>query len=196
MGIHFACHVCSKKLNIKQELAGRRGICPACSAKFRIPLHDAEKSTPVDSPAEPRARRPSNGHAPTDPSVREDVVAAAQTHGGGQMIDLIDDDPTSTWYVRPPGGGQYGPATAGSDTSFVSGNRASAREVEEFGFADSAHAAETTVTSAADRATGFAGRAEAGSDRRTRSDRRTLTIVALTGVAICLVFALAFILSR
>ncbi len=48
MGIRFACHVCDKQLNIKQELAGRRGVCPACSSRFRIPLEDAERSTPID----------------------------------------------------------------------------------------------------------------------------------------------------
>ncbi len=48
MGIRFACHECGKRLNIKSELAGRRGVCPACSAKMRIPLSDAETSTPVE----------------------------------------------------------------------------------------------------------------------------------------------------
>ena len=28
MGIRFACHVCGKHLNIKRDLAGRRGVCP------------------------------------------------------------------------------------------------------------------------------------------------------------------------
>ena len=49
MGIRFACHECGKRLNIKNEFAGRRGVCPACSAKMRIPLSDAETSTPSKS---------------------------------------------------------------------------------------------------------------------------------------------------
>ena len=49
MGIRFACHVCQKQLNIKRDLAGRRGICPHCQSRFRIPLEDAEQSTPVDA---------------------------------------------------------------------------------------------------------------------------------------------------
>ncbi|HBV61746.1 MAG TPA: hypothetical protein DEF45_01870, partial [Rhodopirellula sp.] len=48
MGVRFACHVCQKQLNIKRDLAGRRGVCPHCQSRFRIPLEDAEQSTPVD----------------------------------------------------------------------------------------------------------------------------------------------------
>ena len=37
MGIRFACHACGKRLNIKSELAGRRGVCPACSQTISHP---------------------------------------------------------------------------------------------------------------------------------------------------------------
>lgn len=49
MGIRFACHQCQKPLNIKRELAGKRGVCPACGTRFRIPLDDAAQSIPVIS---------------------------------------------------------------------------------------------------------------------------------------------------
>ena len=63
MGIRFACHVCAKQLNIKEELAGKRGICPACSSKFRIPKQDAERSLPIEDPpgrVEPSSDEPSS----------------------------------------------------------------------------------------------------------------------------------------
>ncbi len=36
MGIRFACPN-GHKLNVKEHLAGKRGICPSCGAKFLIP---------------------------------------------------------------------------------------------------------------------------------------------------------------
>ena len=90
MGIRFACHACGKRLNIKTELAGRRGVCPACSAKMRIPLSDAETSSPVEELLPfPQAGPP----------------ATAET-----SAPLSEHEPEATWYVRPPSGGQYGPA--------------------------------------------------------------------------------------
>ena len=38
MGIRFQCENCQHKLNIKAHLAGKRGICPHCDARIRIPL--------------------------------------------------------------------------------------------------------------------------------------------------------------
>ncbi len=263
MGIRFACHVCSKRLNIKQELAGRRGICPACSAKFRIPLHDAEKSIPIDSP------RPINGQAEAGQSMAGGNQAGGHQAGGHQAgghqagghqaggnqadghqsvaqasqpqadIDLIDDDSTSTWYVRPPSGGQYGPATgeilrqwinegrvaatsllwregwpqwreakealpqlagrlpdSGSEPTLAA-TRVSSREADEFGFGATLNSeAAESVVSSLDTAYQPNGRADVGSDRRVRSDYRTMTITILTVLAVGLVFALAFVLSR
>jgi hypothetical protein len=113
MGVRFACHVCAKQLNIKQELAGRRGICPECGTKFRIPAHDAEKSLPVDeksgsgimsmnrlSGSETRSTSDS-GKGKNGANVVENVP----------RVGVLADSEISTWYVRPPSGGQYGPAT-------------------------------------------------------------------------------------
>ena len=49
MGIRFACHVCGKQLNIKRDLAGKRGVCPKCQSRFRIPLENTVQSTPVEA---------------------------------------------------------------------------------------------------------------------------------------------------
>ncbi len=119
MGIRFACHVCEKRLNIKRELAGRRGICPVCTARIRIPLADAEKSTPVEqkklvasgvdtTPGDVAINRhlpATRGRTSTaDPSAIGDQRQ-------GDSIDSLTEDTLASWYVRPPSGGQYGPAT-------------------------------------------------------------------------------------
>lgn len=38
MGIKFICDSCTKKLNVKSFLAGKRGVCPHCGCSVNIPL--------------------------------------------------------------------------------------------------------------------------------------------------------------
>lgn len=38
MGIRFLCTACGKKINVKDFLAGKRGLCPRCGAGVDIPL--------------------------------------------------------------------------------------------------------------------------------------------------------------
>ncbi|MFK8113103.1 MAG: GYF domain-containing protein [Rubripirellula sp.] len=136
MGIRFACHACDKRLNIKQDLAGRRGICPACAARFRIPLSDAEHSTPVDLPvatttapvgqvvspvqqieaSKPVVSDPQPSAVPS-PQVATDSEPAAEPENvpkqeSASSVNVLEVDPQATWYVRPPSGGQYGPASS------------------------------------------------------------------------------------
>lgn len=37
MGIRFKCHLCESPLHVKSDLASKRGVCPKCHGKFRIP---------------------------------------------------------------------------------------------------------------------------------------------------------------
>lgn len=53
MGVRFGCHACGRRLNIKSELAGRRGKCPSCGVRFRIPLDDTEFSIPLEDKPQP-----------------------------------------------------------------------------------------------------------------------------------------------
>ena len=127
MGIRFSCHGCGKPLNIKSELAGRRGVCPECHIRFRIPVTDTEFSSPVESrPSDTSAVRESRGEAVIaagsesavasvagvgtavvdEPPARPVAPATTQS-----LIDALASDNEATWYVRPPSGGQYGPAT-------------------------------------------------------------------------------------
>lgn len=152
MGIRFACHVCEKQLNIKQDLAGRRGICPACSSRFRIPFQDAEKSLPIEKTvadsqnvamsaanslesagaqvrthpgpahadslhsdpakqdeASRNADLPASTESTPESTVKSTPATADRSVAGA--VDLFGSEPSVTWYVRPPSGGQYGPAS-------------------------------------------------------------------------------------
>jgi hypothetical protein len=112
MGIRFACHECGKRLNIKSELAGRRGVCPACAAKFRIPLIDAETSRPVEE-------KPPDSPTYGAPAPPENLTS-------DQSASLHQHEPEASWYVRPPSGGQYGPAPTGLLEQWISEGRVAA----------------------------------------------------------------------
>ncbi|MGI9468919.1 MAG: DUF4339 domain-containing protein [Rubripirellula sp.] len=154
MGIRFACHVCKKQLNIKRDLAGRRGVCPQCQSRFRIPVEDSEQSTPVDAVriVQPEAASPSgqggaavlaenqvvSQQAVSTPTVSERVVKDAAkpvTHqslpqqAGARHIaagSILEEEPNATWYVRPPSGGQYGPASTDELREWIGQGRVAA----------------------------------------------------------------------
>lgn len=134
MGVRFACHACGKRLNIKSELAGRRGICPACSVRFRIPAHDTQTSTPIDASEGPgtdgssvsdsqrprSANRPATANSATaserssSGEERSSVAPSRPPQPGAKSrrpsLDEILGGASTTWYVRPSSGGQFGPA--------------------------------------------------------------------------------------
>ncbi|KAA1262568.1 hypothetical protein LF1_51350 [Rubripirellula obstinata] len=125
MGIRFACHVCAKQLNIKEELAGKRGICPACSSKFRIPKQNAERSLAIEDP--PKAAVASKAPVSEKSAASAKSAAAAAAAAAPDVeIDLISSDPDATWYVRPPSGGQYGPADGDVLRSWIGEGRVAA----------------------------------------------------------------------
>jgi hypothetical protein len=64
MGIKFNCQSCSKKLNVKAFLAGKRGICPHCGSKIHIPAESgaaAAAESPEPTPALAAAASPTPG---------------------------------------------------------------------------------------------------------------------------------------
>jgi hypothetical protein len=121
MGVRFACHVCNKRLNIKRELAGKRGVCPACSAKFRIPMEDTEHSTPVEAVRRQAVESPAMTDRSADnPAPREWIDEQADTSSPEEKTG------EDTWYVRPPSGGQYGPASSEMLKQWVAEGRVAA----------------------------------------------------------------------
>jgi hypothetical protein len=143
MGIRCYCPN-GHKLHLKSHLAGKKGICPECGAKFRIPLTDADEpalglpdkpspsATPWRKPAtEPPPDfdfsfpDPGAGHALASktavvPQVASPIPAAAPARGDR---DPIDELPQAVWYVRTPVGEQYGPVQGAAMRSWVAEGR-------------------------------------------------------------------------
>jgi hypothetical protein len=132
MGIKFHCPQ-GHKLNVKAFLAGKRGVCPKCGAKLRIPTasepgldgdgaDDAEESDAAHSAA---ARDNGSGVLAEASAAKQVAAPAVATSPAAHAIDAaaeggaassqavgdpIAERPSAFWYVRPPTGGQYGPA--------------------------------------------------------------------------------------
>ena len=90
MGIRFYCPN-GHKLNVKAFLAGKRGICPHCDARFDIPF---ESQIPEDAP---RVRAdveagpvgsddPDLPEGPTTNSVHADASFAQAANGAGEPV--------------------------------------------------------------------------------------------------------------
>jgi len=141
MGIKFHCDSCSKKLNVKAFLAGKRGICPHCGSKIVIPPEpgaslaagqaQAPSAVGALAAAAPAAASPAatatapravpTGPAPTAvpagmvtrPAPVSSAAPAAMAAPGppSGVADPVAEAPHSVWYVRPSSGGQFGPAS-------------------------------------------------------------------------------------
>lgn len=92
MGIRFQCPN-GHSLNVKSFLAGKRGVCPTCGVKLFIPQESGGVAEAV------RKRR----SGPKEP-----VPAVSRTDSADALLEA----PDAGWYVRPPSGGQFGPAEA------------------------------------------------------------------------------------
>lgn len=128
MGIRFHCPN-GHKLNVKSFLAGKRGYCPKCNVKLRIPTESEPDLDPgsdsddavvtdlvedatmpsssraiVDMAPETASRAANNGSA-VQQTARREASPIATVPGGSE----IDSDPEAHWYLCPPSGGQYGP---------------------------------------------------------------------------------------
>ncbi|MHB8970953.1 MAG: DUF4339 domain-containing protein [Pirellulaceae bacterium] len=151
MGIKFRCQACDKKLHVKSFLAGKRGVCPKCGATIRIPLHSDATLLAADEEASAVRHPPSSGssvgrsavgHAPqreapsvpaARPAVRPRAPVASSPRvsdaaGGGTSVasDPITEAPDAVWYVRPPTGGQFGPADGAIMRRWLEDGRVSA----------------------------------------------------------------------
>jgi hypothetical protein len=136
MGIRFFCPN-GHKLNVKEFQRGLTGICPRCGARVHIPLTStrrssrSKKSRSRGGVADSQVIGVDAGIAAPPPgaavlgsvAVGSDVAAEppspfsvfAASAGsypaasGNGPDDLPAEE--GTWFVRPPSGGQFGPAT-------------------------------------------------------------------------------------
>ena len=125
MGVRFECPA-GHKLHVKAELAGKRGICPECGAKFVVPSFSGQRvpgddgvttstvaaATPPSLPARGATQTPSlppgvPTPAPVVPGAPIPTAPPARRAAGGTAPQ---PEPT-VWYIRPAAGGQFGPAS-------------------------------------------------------------------------------------
>jgi uncharacterized protein YlaI len=131
MGIRFNCEECNKRLNVKSFLAGKRGFCPNCGSRVQIPLEDQKETqgSVANSQQANLGNASQSGSATPFPATQvpsptageaarlSEAEAAAEAEYGNSpsvappsVADPIAEMPEAIWYVRPPSGGQYGPA--------------------------------------------------------------------------------------
>jgi hypothetical protein len=127
MGIKFHCPN-GHKLNVKAFLAGKKGVCPKCGTRVRIPLSsEPELESDVQEP-ETSAVSKSNGSGGVAAAVRPAPAVAVAPAAHLATVtpgDPIDEAPSAIWYVRPPTGGQYGPARGDIMRQWISEGRVS-----------------------------------------------------------------------
>jgi len=106
-------------MNVKTFLAGKRGICPHCDARWEIPL---ESEIPAGAPRVRPNTEPA-GAAAQVVVASPARLAAAESNAAADgapvlsfkahattVQDPIDALPNAVWYVRPASGGEFGPA--------------------------------------------------------------------------------------
>lgn len=121
MGIRFRCPN-GHKLNVKAFQTGMRGVCPYCGAKFTVPAEGTQP--PTDKP--PTDKLPAD-----KPESGGQLEEGGQTKGGKRIkkagtADPLVEEPDAVWYVRPPSGGQFGPADGNAMRDWLKDGRITA----------------------------------------------------------------------
>jgi hypothetical protein len=75
MGIRFSCPN-GHKLNVKEHLAGKRGVCPSCGAKFVIPSVSGSQDPGAEQSSSP-VNTPQNTAAEASSASTSVVIAVA-----------------------------------------------------------------------------------------------------------------------
>lgn len=132
MGIRFQCHVCHEPLHVKFFQAGKRGRCPHCQSRFRIPNEDSDFSIPLN--ATQQESRESNAvaaiagetNSPPGESSNHAVATLEAPPAEPQQISPPASSvhpANARWFVRPPSGGVYGPADIRTLESWIAQRR-------------------------------------------------------------------------
>jgi hypothetical protein len=114
MGIRFYCPQ-GHKLNVKEFQAGRKGICPFCGVKLQIPLQSTRPSSRkrgTDDSGAADDDAPDAARTIQEQAEQAGVAAAVPEPEQTAAIDPLVEAGSAVWYVRPAGGGQFGPASA------------------------------------------------------------------------------------
>lgn len=132
MGIRFRCHACNEPLHVKFFQAGKRGRCPQCQMRFRVPNEDSEFSIPLESSKRESGKVAVSVSEQESPQVELQASALAtlepspvqpQSKQTPQSLTFHSD---ARWFVRPPSGGVYGPADTSTLINWISQRRVTA----------------------------------------------------------------------
>jgi hypothetical protein len=98
--------------------AGGEGFSASAGSAVAVPDQDVEISlhTVEEAPSASAA----NASSPPSPSSTDDLSRPED-----RIVDPIDENPRAIWYVRPPIGGQYGPADGEVMRSWIAEGRIS-----------------------------------------------------------------------
>ena len=141
MGIRFICPNCQRRLNVKSFLAGKKGLCPKCGGKIRIPtesqLPQQPKTAAVGGAAARSDQRedPATGKSGAGTGLERDSdwypfdvvqqAASAPPAERRASARAVSED-EAVWYVSPPGGGQFGPASRKTVEQWIAEGRVTA----------------------------------------------------------------------
>jgi hypothetical protein len=143
VGIRFRCHHCESELHVKDFQGGKRGRCPQCQGRFRVPLSDADHSLPPDGSVndgsaneEAQLENATTSSTASDVQTRQSTVeqtkrqTTEQSRSPSQTLSVgvgkpqqLNEFPEAKWFVRPSSGGQFGPATNDSMWQWLQENR-------------------------------------------------------------------------
>lgn len=87
MAIKFKCPKCKTELNVKDEMAGKQGKCPACKSVVTVPAPAAAKARPSATASAAPARKP---------VVEEEEIIDAEVVEEDEDVveaEIIDDEP-------------------------------------------------------------------------------------------------------
>ena len=141
MGVRFQCPN-GHALHVKANLAGKRGICPKCDARFIVPSFSTlPASAAAGGPISPDALSINASESAKSGSAATAAVSTqlaqtpinpfpdASARQGATDIEPRLSQTAATavsspqWYVRPRNGGQYGPATTDEFRMWVAEGR-------------------------------------------------------------------------
>jgi hypothetical protein len=130
MGVRFECPN-GHKLHVKAHLAGKRGVCPDCGARFVVPSFSGGVANDPASAAAGAQGGDSTAGGP--PSVVIATTGTASRAGAANHAAPVSAPPAAAggegaaaWYVRPATGGQFGPASTEAFRQWIAEGRVAA----------------------------------------------------------------------
>ncbi|MCG8449461.1 MAG: DUF4339 domain-containing protein [Pirellulales bacterium] len=207
MGIRFTCPN-GHKIHVKAFLAGKRGICPECDAKFIIPGGSNESAVPVANGGADAVELPqAASSAPALPETSSTLLPPPSP--GASAEPALPD----AWYVRAASGGQYGPATTEIMRGWVAEGRVTADSWvwrpgwpewrtgnEALTLLGGSAATDSSVQPPTETTDALPGQASGprrhASLRRTRRERARAITFALSGLVLLLLIAVVLVVSR